>query len=82
MQQRASGEAQSCMMLHGTDGGDGQAARIGVELPINTYSGLWDDESLYYCSDMFLAGNEWKTLGFPHRPYCRSAQSDGILALR
>ena len=68
---------RSCMMLDGPDGGDGQAARIGVELPINTYSG-----SLYYCSDIIPVANEWTTLGFPHPPYCRSAQFDGILALR
>jgi len=73
---RASGEAESCWMLDGPDDGDGQAARIGVELPINTYSG-----SLYDCSDIIPVANEWTTLGFSHPP-CWSAQSDGVLALR
>jgi len=75
---RASGEAKrNCMMLDGLDDGDGQAARIGVELPINTYSG-----SLYYCSDIIPVANEWTTLGFSHPSCCLSAQCDGVLALR
>ena len=49
-------------MLDGPDGGDGQAARIDVELPINTYSG-----SLYDCSDIIPAANEWTMLGFSIR---------------